>query len=190
MFACRIEPARMTAEEVYESVTNGGASDFAAAVDIFDRFGPWCLIGGLAVNCYTEPVYTVDADFVIVSEHLAEVQAALSKAGFSLTKFPHSVNAKRPQSRLSLQLSTDLRYQDFLSRAARREVLGASVPVASLEDLVRGKMWAWQDKERRLTKRKKDELDLIRLAEAHPALRATLPPELIKQLEDNESDSL
>ena len=42
----------MTAEEVYESVTNGGTSDFAAAVAIFDRFGPgsWCLIGGLAVR--------------------------------------------------------------------------------------------------------------------------------------------
>jgi hypothetical protein len=41
----------MTVEEVYESVTNGGTSDFAAAVAIFDRFGSgsWCLIGGLAV---------------------------------------------------------------------------------------------------------------------------------------------
>ena len=182
MFACQIEPAKMTAEEVYESVTNGGTSDFAAAVEIFDRFGPWCLIGGLAVNCYAEPVYTVDADFVIVSEHLEEVQAALSKGGFSLTKFPHSVNAKRPQSKLSVQLSTDLRYQSFVSRAERRDVLGASVPVASLEDLVRGKIWAWQDKERRLTKRKKDELDLLRLAEAHPHLAASIPREIVRQL--------
>jgi len=173
----------MTAEEVYESVTNGGASDFAAAVEIFDRFGPWCLIGGLAVNCYVEPVYTVDADFVIVSEHLEGVQAALSKGGFSLTKFPHSVNAKRPQSKLSVQLSTDLRYQGFVSRAERREVLGASVPVASLEDLVRGKIWAWQDKERRLTKRKKDELDLIRIAEAYPHLAAAMPGEIVRQME-------
>jgi hypothetical protein len=62
--------ALMTAEEVYESVTNGGASDFAVAVGVFDRFGPWCLIGGLAVNCYVDPVYTVDADFVVVSDHL------------------------------------------------------------------------------------------------------------------------
>ena len=177
----------MTAEEVYESVTNGGASDFALAVEVLDRFEPWCLIGGLAVNCYVEPVYTVDADFVVGSDHLVGVQAALIESGFSLTTFPHSVNAKRPDSKLSVQLSTDLRYQDFLSQAARREVLGRTVPVASLEDLVRGKIWAWQDKERRLTKRKKDELDLIRIAEAYPHLAGVMPAKIMQQLEGDES---
>jgi hypothetical protein len=39
----------MRAEEVYESVTNGGTSDFAAAVRIFDRIEPCYLIGGMAV---------------------------------------------------------------------------------------------------------------------------------------------
>jgi hypothetical protein len=67
----------MTAEEVFESVTNGGASDFAVAVEILSRFGPWCLIGGLAVNCYVEPVYTVDADFAISAWKMSQVQAAL-----------------------------------------------------------------------------------------------------------------
>ena len=175
----------MTAEEVYESVTNGGTSDFAAAVAIFDRFGPWCLIGGLAVNCYAEPLYTLDADFVMVGREMGKVQAALTDAGFSLQTFPHSVNAKRSGSKLSLQLTTDARYQDFLGRAERREVLGLRVPVAALNDVVQGKIWAWQDQERRLTKRKKDELDLLRLAEAHPHLVSNLPPEIVRQLEGN-----
>ena len=58
----------MTAEEIYESVTNGGASDFALAIAVLERHGLWCLIGGLAVNCYVEPVYTVDADIVVVAQ--------------------------------------------------------------------------------------------------------------------------
>lgn len=173
----------MTAQEVYESVTNGGASDFARAVEIFDGFKPWCLIGGLAVNCYVEPVYTVDADFVVIARQLGTVEAALADAGFSMQRFPHSVNARRPGSKLSLQLTTDPRYQDFPARAEFREVLGLTVPVANVRDVIRGKIWAWQDKERRLTKRKKDELDLLRLAEAYPALRAELPSEVVRQLE-------
>ena len=57
-----------------------------------------------------------------------------------------------------------------------------SVPVASLENIVRGKVWAWQDEQRRSTKRKKDELDLMRIAESHPELRELIPAEIVKQL--------
>ena len=32
------------------------------------------MIGGLAVNCYVEPVYTVDADIVVVAEHLSAIR--------------------------------------------------------------------------------------------------------------------
>jgi hypothetical protein len=55
--------------------------------------------------------------------------------------------------------------------------------VAALHDVVQGKIWAWEDRERRLTKRKKDELDLLRLAEAHPAIGAKMPAEIVSQLE-------
>jgi hypothetical protein len=48
--------------------------------------------------------------------------------------------------------------------------------------VVRGKVWAWQDEQRRPTKRKKDELDLMRIAEAHPELRRLIPAEIVKQL--------
>ena len=106
---------------------------------------------------------------------MEEVQSALAGSGFSLQTFPHSVNAKRADSQLSLQLTTDARYQDFPARASLREVLGLKVPVAALEDVVQGKIWAWQDKERRVTKRKKDELDLLRLAEAYPHLAIAAP---------------
>ncbi len=176
----------MTAEEVYESVTNGGTSDFAAAAEILDRTGAWCLIGGLAVNCYAEPVYTVDADCVVLAEAGDGLKSALSDVGFTVRTFTPSINARRSGSKLHLQVSTGPRHQEFLTRAERREVLGRTIPVASLGDVIRGKVWAWQDRERRLTKRKKDELDLLRLAEAHPDLRSLFPPEIVNQLETDD----
>jgi hypothetical protein len=56
------------------------------------------------------------------------------------------------------------------------------VSVASLADVVRGKLWAWGDEKRRPTKRKKDELDLMRILEAYPEMRAVMPDEISKQL--------
>ena len=173
----------MTAEEIYESVTNGGASDFARVAAVLERHGPWCLIGGLAVNCYVEPVYTVDADIVVVAQSLPAIRDELAAAGFRLEQFAHSLNAKKVPGKLNIQFTQDERYQSFIGRAKRQEVLGLSVPVADLEDIVQGKMWAWSDQQRRLSKRKKDELDLIRIAEAFPELRTEMPREIISQLE-------
>ena len=62
-------------------------------------------------------------------------------------------------------------------------VLGIRVKVACREDVTQGKLWAYSDPRRRLSKRKKDELDLIRLAEAYPELKSLYPSELREQLE-------
>jgi hypothetical protein len=158
----------MTAAQIYESVTNGGTTDFADLVAILDRHRPWCLIGGLAVNCYVEPVYTVDVDLVVVAANLSQIEAEL--------------NARRTGSKLNIQLTTDARYQSFLADATERDVLGMNVPIATLQNITRGKVWAWQDMKRRLSKRKKDELDLIRIAEAYPEMRRLIPKEIIEQL--------
>jgi hypothetical protein len=58
-------------------------------------------------------------------------------------------------------------------------LLGARVKIARLEDVTQGKLWAYQDPARRLTERKKDELDLIRLAEIYPHLKSMYPSELV-----------
>src|SRR6516162_4881203 len=121
----------MTASEVFESVTGRGSSDFAALVSILNKHGSWCLIGGLAVNCYVEPVFTLDADIVVVSEKLSAIKAGLTRAGFSVQQFPHSMNARMPGSDLRIQFSIDPRYQEFLSDTKLMEVLGEQVPVAS-----------------------------------------------------------
>ena len=172
----------MTAAEVFEAVTGSGSTDFATLVGILNRRGAWCLIGGLAVNCYVEPVYTLDADVVAIALVLPMIKDELIKAGFSVEEFPHSLNARMAKSDLRIQFSLDPRYQDFVLDTTIREVLGQKVPIASLANVVRGKIWAWSDERRRVSKRKKDELDLIRILEAYPELRDTMPQEIRDQL--------
>ncbi len=149
--------------------TRGGATDFSRLIEVCEKFGPYCLIGGLAVNCYVEPVYTLDADIVFISSELPALE--------------HSLNASPPESDLRIQFTTDERYQAFLERTVEGEVLGVRVKIASLEDVAQGKLWAYSDPSRRLSKRKKDELDLIRLAEAYPNLKASYPRELLDQID-------
>jgi len=62
-------------------------------------------------------------------------------------------------------------------------VLRIRAKVACLEDVTQGKLWAYADPRRRLSKRKKDELDLIRLAETYPQLKSLYPAELQDQID-------
>jgi hypothetical protein len=170
----------ITASEVFEAVTGSGSSDFATLVSILNRRGAWCLIGGLAVNCFVEPVYTLDADEI--ASELPVIKEELIKAGFSVEEFAHPLNARMSKSHLRIQFTLDPRYHDFVNDTTIHDVLGHRVPVASLANIVRGKIWAWSDVQRRVSKRKKDELDLIRLLEAYPELRHTMPQEIRDQL--------
>lgn len=175
--------ATMKSSEVFELTTKGGASDFATVTEICRSLGPYCLLGGLAVNCYAEPVYTLDADFVVIASQTAALKRQLVSRGFSVESFPYSLNAQAAESDLRIQFSTDPRYQSFPDRAQEKEVLGISVRVAALEDVVQRKLWAYSDPQRRLSKRKKDELDLLRLGEAYPGVCSSFPEELRKLLE-------
>lgn len=169
--------------EAYDLTTHGGATDFARIIRACETFGPYCVIGGLAVNCYVEPVYTLDADIVVIASGLPRLSEYLQKQGFKTEDHPHSVNALAPGSKLRIQFTTDERYQPFLARSVEADILGVRVRVACMEDITRGKLWAYTDPRRRLSKRKKDELDLIRLAEAYPELISLYPAELREQLD-------
>lgn len=60
--------------------------------------------------------------------------------------------------------------------------MGYKMKVATLEDVLQGKVWAYSDKERRNSKRQKDLADIFRLIEAYPNLKNLLP-ESLKNLE-------
>ncbi|MSU61539.1 MAG: hypothetical protein EXS31_03940 [Pedosphaera sp.] len=171
----------MTASAAFESISGSG-DDLRQVVALCESLRDYCLIGGLAINCYVEPVYTMDADFVLTAEHMEPVSHRLASLGFKMEDHPHSLNALRPGSQLSIQFTKDERYAGFPARAEMHETLGMCLRVASLADLVQAKIWAWSDPQRRLSKRKKDELDLIRVAEKYPKFTPQLPDAILRQL--------
>jgi len=98
-------------------------------------------------------------------------------------QYEHSVNLSIQESDLRIQIQTDGRYQDFLSRAVQREVLGYTMYVADLEDVLQGKVWAYSDEESRRSKRQKDLADIMRLIETHPDLRKKLPSDILSLMD-------
>ncbi len=164
----------MTAATAFDLVSGSG-DDLRQIVALCEALGDYCLIGGLAINCHVEPVYTMDADFALAMSHLTVARRRLRELGFSVEDQPHSLNALRADSQLRIQFTKDPRYAAFPARAEVRETLGVRLRVASLPDLLQAKIWAWSDPERRLSKRKKDELDLIRIAERHPRFIPQMP---------------
>lgn len=172
----------MTAQEAYNAASGGGFDDLQTVLAICERHGGYCVIGGLAVNTYVRPVYTMDADLVIAADKLPFVRAELAALDFAVQEETWSLNVQHPGSELRIQFTRDPRYQGFIAAAVPGRVLGCDARVAALPDLVAGKVMAWSDPKRRLSKRKKDEADLIRLAESHPEVRALLPEELRRQL--------
>jgi hypothetical protein len=108
----------------------------------------------LIAACEVEPMYTLDAEVVVTAESLPGLA---------------------PSSQLRIQFITDERYQPLLARSVDANVLGIRAKVVCREDVTQGKLWAYADPQRRLSKRKKDELDLIRLAGAYPELKLYTP---------------
>lgn len=168
----------MTKQQFLNSVTNGGADVVKQILALLEQTGTdYCVIGGLAVNAYAEPVVSLDLDIVILADH-AEPFFKKAPAKFKIQRFAHSVNLTAVKSDLRIQVQTDPRYQAFISRAIRRDVLGQQMKVASLQDVLQGKLWAHADARRRKSKRQKDLADIYRLVEAHPHLKKRLPPSL------------
>jgi len=141
----------------------------------------YCLVGGQAVNAYAEPVVSLDLDIVVAANQVPTVQA-LVRGAFAVEQFPHRLNVSLPGSDLRVQIQTDPRYAPFVDRATVREVLGVRFPVASVEDLLQGKLWAVTDPTRRPSKRQKDLADIARLLEASPALRERIPADVVARL--------
>jgi hypothetical protein len=175
------QAAFMTAAELFNRATHGGGDDLAEVAALCREKGVrFCLIGGLAVNAYTRPVYTADADFVIAADQLESLVQSLSERNYRIECFTHSVNARKSGSDLLIQFTTDPFYQSFLEEVEEKEILGLPIPVAALRHLVEGKLLAWKDPSRRASKRAKDYADLLRLWEDHPHIQAWLPPDFSK----------
>ena len=173
----------MTKKEFLNAVSNGKEDIIQIFLDALTTSkANYCVIGGLAVNAYAEPVVSLDLDIIVAAENIEAVCKA-SEAHFKIERFAHSVNLSSDKSDLRIQLQTDPRYQDFIGRAASHTVLGYQMKVASIEDVLQGKIWAYLDEQRRKSKRQKDLADIIRLTEEDPSLIDRIPTSIKERIE-------
>ncbi len=79
----------MTGKEFLNSVARGKSDIIQLLLDILgETKSRYCLIGGLAVNAYVEPVVSLDLDIVTAIDDVEAVCAAATRNG----------NAARPAS--------------------------------------------------------------------------------------------
>jgi hypothetical protein len=166
----------MTGKTFMNAVGNGKTDILQMFLRILEETkSPYCIVGGLAVNAYVEPVVSLDLDIVVAMEDIEEVCKAAKLKGLRVEKFEYSVNLTSPKSDLRVQLQTDARYQEFISRSRTKQILGYRVKAAIMEDVLQGKVWAYLDEKRRKSKRQKDLADIMRLVEVYPELERRIP---------------
>lgn len=172
----------MQALAFWKAVTKDRVRLLDRVFELLDSHGiRYCVIGGQGVNAYVEPVVSLDLDLALASEEQPRIEALLQPP-LVVRRLPDSLNVSQPGSALRVHFQTDPRYADFVGRAAKRIVLGRELPVAAVDDVLRGKVWAAQDPERRASKRQKDLADIARLIEAFPELRAQVPADVSAKL--------
>lgn len=168
----------MTKKEFVSRIANDKGDFLQEFLDILEEARiQFCAIGGLAVNAYSEPVVSLDLDVVILSEKLDELLNML-KGRYSVTEYPNSINVAHPASDLRVQIQIDSRYQPFIEKSTRKKILDYDMPVASIEDVLQGKIWAAMDETGRASKRQKDMADIMRLLEYRGDLISFVPEPL------------
>lgn len=170
------------AREFWKTVTVDGTGFLDRHLGVFNDHGiRYCVVGGQAVNAYADPVVSLDLDLVVAVEQLAEAERLL-RGQFAVERFEHSLDVSESGSDLRVQLRMDPRYFTFVERSTIREVLGIRLPVARIEDVRQGKIWAVLDTGRRPSKRQKDLANIARLLESRHELRQHVPAEVLARL--------
>ena len=115
----------MTAKEFIKAIANGETDIIQALLDLLQQTDSlYCVVGGLAVNAYVEPVVSLDLDVVVVARNIELICEKALAQGFKVERFPHSINLSSAKSELRIQLQTDDRYQEFMSRATKKKHRG------------------------------------------------------------------
>jgi len=173
----------MQALAFWRAVTMDQSDFLSEVVDLLSREQiRYCIIGGQGVNAYVEPLVSLDLDLVIALDDLPRFRETLPPH-FQTADFPRRLHISAPGSQLRVQIQTDPRYATFVDHASPREVLGVTLPVAAIEDVLQGKIWTAMDQDRRPSKRRKDLLDIERILESFPGLRQQVPAEVLSRLE-------
>lgn len=120
-------------------------------------------------------------DIVVAARDLVRLKKLL-KGRYRVDRFERSLKVSAPDSALRIQVQLDPKYDSFLDRCVRRQILGLKLPVACLEDVLQGKVWAATDPSRLPSKRQKDLADISRMLELHPDLGASVPEDIWARL--------
>lgn len=172
----------MSSLAFWKAVVQDKSNFLERVLELIEGAGfPYCVIGGVAVNAYADPVVTQDLDIVLAVEDLPAARGLLERE-FRMEEFEHSLNVYDPGSKLQVQIQKDPLLSEILARAARQVVMDLELPVAAPEDLLRLKVEAALEPTRRASKRQKDLADISRLLESHPELRAQLPEAITERL--------
>ena len=171
----------MIAKEFFNRVTNNNGFleniiDIIKSKDI-----PYCIIGGLGVNAYAEPVVTLDCDIVVLIDKLSELINEL-ELHYKIKKFEHSIKIYHKDSDLRIQIQTSSNIQNYLKDAEYKNVLGYNLRVASIENIFKGKINAATNPKRRRDKRSNDITSILRLIDVKPELKYMLSKELKEEL--------
>ena len=140
----------------------------AAIVGIFEATGtPYAIIGGVAVQLYTEePRTTLDLD-IAVESHSQIPREQLLAAGFKHEgSYEWSDNWRAPQG-IAVQFSE---IPWVLNGAQKVDAGTAEIRLVALPDLVLLKLAAAEEPRRRPSKRTHDKADVQQLLEEHPEL--------------------
>ena len=165
----------MTSKQFFNSLANGQSDVLQQFLDLLSELKiRYCVIGGLAVNAYVEPVVSLDLELIVAADSISKLKREAEKK-FTVKEFPHSLKLTHSESDLRIQVQTDPRYQAFTESAELKEVLGYPMRVASLGNVLQGKIWEYLDPERCASKRQKDLADIFRLVEAYSHLEEMLP---------------
>lgn len=168
----------MVKKQFFNKLSNSKTDIIQLLFNLLDEHKiDYCVIGGLAVNAYVEPVVSLDLDIVLIAEQLPCFREAAQNE-FRIRDFAHSINLDREDSDLRIQIQADRRYQEFIKRAMTKNILGYEMRVAALEDVLQGKIWAYSDETRRQSKRQKDLADIYRIVENYPQFLSMIPEAL------------
>ena len=165
----------MQALEFWKTVISDQSNFLGRIIGLLEEHGiRYCVIGGQAVNAYTEPVVTLDLDIAVMVEQIESARELLARE-FEIEEFPHSLNISAKGSDLRVQMQTDPASSAYVARSAKREVLGLQLPVAAIEDVLKGKINSASDRTRRPSKQLKDLADIVRLLEVRCDLSSLVP---------------
>ncbi|MQY63452.1 MAG: hypothetical protein GH143_03990 [Calditrichaeota bacterium] len=94
----------MTKKEFLNAVANGKTDVLQVFLDAVSQLGAdYCVIGGLAVNAYAEPVVSLDLDIIVAATDIDAVCKSSAKH-FKIEHFAHRVNLSSHESDLRIQL--------------------------------------------------------------------------------------